>query len=159
MHGFNFVKKESIIKSKIFRRFYKFDYLIAINGTVNNIVSRKPKYAAPPVSAIDLQTWLSVHLLAYISAHFGIAWVFPQFKTSQLTTKTTGLALSGNIFHNKWETCWLLIMNSFLQFLIFLKETWQDVFGVNYFLIRYYFFNWNFGSNIQQGFLFFRGRN
>ena len=39
LHGFNFVKKESIIKSKIFRRFYKFDYLIAINGTVNNIVS------------------------------------------------------------------------------------------------------------------------
>ena len=73
LHGFNFVKKESIIKSKIFRRFYNFDYLIAINGAVNNIVSyifdlmfrfffrsvqlfyfifsRKPKYAAPPVSA------------------------------------------------------------------------------------------------------------
>ena len=39
LHGFNFVKRESIIKSKIFHRFYKFDCLIAINGTVNNIVS------------------------------------------------------------------------------------------------------------------------
>ena len=39
LHGFNFVKKQSVIKRKIFHRFFKFDYLIAINGTVNNIVS------------------------------------------------------------------------------------------------------------------------
>ena len=81
LHGFNFVKKESITKSKIFHRFYKFDHLIATNGTLNGtfyhtylilffqlilipIVSivlffvfvRKPKYAVPSVSAIYLQT-------------------------------------------------------------------------------------------------------
>ena len=50
LHGFNFLKKESIIKSKIFHRFYKFDHLIATNGTLNNIVSYIFDFITPVVS-------------------------------------------------------------------------------------------------------------
>ena len=58
LHGFNFVKKESIIKSKIFHRFYKFDYLIATNGTLNNIASYIFNFVFPGffilIASIDL---------------------------------------------------------------------------------------------------------
>ena len=64
----------------MFHRFYKLDHLVTTNGTLNDIVSyifdlifssrflfqlfqlfylifvKKPIYALPPVSAIDLQT-------------------------------------------------------------------------------------------------------
>ena len=105
--GLIFWKKVSFIKSKLFHRFYKFDHLIATNGTLENILSyvfdlitpvstvlsyfcKKRKYAVPPLSAIDLQTWLSVHLLVNTSALCSIAWVFPQFKTNRSITKATG---------------------------------------------------------------------
>ena len=39
LHRFNFAKKESVIKSKIFHRFYKLDHLIATNGTLSNNIS------------------------------------------------------------------------------------------------------------------------
>ena len=50
LHGFNFLKKESIIKSKIFHRFYKVDHLIATNGALNNIISYIFDLITPVVS-------------------------------------------------------------------------------------------------------------
>ena len=61
LHGFNFLKKESIIKSKIFHRFYKFDHLIARNGTLNNIVSY--------IFDLSLQLFL-IPIVSIVLSHF-----------------------------------------------------------------------------------------
>ena len=50
LYGFNFLKKVSIIKSKLFHRFYKFDHLIAANGALDNILSYMFDLITPVVS-------------------------------------------------------------------------------------------------------------
>ena len=114
LHGFNFVKKESITKSKIFHRFYKFDHLIATNGTLNGtfyhtyLILFFQLILIPIVSIVlfcfckkteiccsickcNLFADLIVRtLLVYIFALCNITWVFPEFKISWLTAKATG---------------------------------------------------------------------
>ena len=50
LYGFNFLKKVSVIKSKLFHRFYKFDHLIATDGTLDNILSYVFDLITPIVS-------------------------------------------------------------------------------------------------------------